>query len=174
MIADYWDSWGKPSYGILKGHTAFLGNYDECKNLKTTIVGDTKFCIYAVKMNITYTRNQQDTEVCLTSNCSVERNATYPVDIKLAYATPQHVLQMSSVMYCQLWTSILFTQSTVIICLVMRPILLARCSVMLTTQLYLVLKHTLNMIVKPFHSTTLFLLFFQPNNHHQLLKQLLA
>ena len=86
MIADYWDSWGKPSHGILKGHTAFLGNYDECVNLKTTIVGDTKFCIYAVKMNVINTRktaNEQDVAVCLTPDCSVERNTTYPVDIKI-------------------------------------------------------------------------------------------
>ena len=48
-MAQYWDSWGKPSDGILYGHTVFLGYYDECIDLKNTLVGKTKYCIYAIE-----------------------------------------------------------------------------------------------------------------------------
>ena len=34
LMAQYWDSWGKLSDGMLYGHTAFLGYYDECIDLK--------------------------------------------------------------------------------------------------------------------------------------------
>ena len=90
LIADYWDSWGKPSHGILKGHTAFLGYYDECINLKNTAVGDTKFCIYAVKMNVNHlhTPSSQQDEVCLTSDCSTVKNTTNSVDIKIGVCYP--------------------------------------------------------------------------------------
>ena len=42
LMARYWDSWSKPSDGILTGHTTFLGYYDECINLKNTDLGDMK------------------------------------------------------------------------------------------------------------------------------------
>ena len=38
LMAQYWDSWGKPSDGMLYGHTAFLDYYDECIDLKNTPV----------------------------------------------------------------------------------------------------------------------------------------
>jgi len=41
-MAHYWDSWGKPSDGLLTGHTTFLGYYDKCTNLKNTDLGDMK------------------------------------------------------------------------------------------------------------------------------------
>ena len=50
LMARYWDSWGKPSDGILTGHTTFLGYYDECINLKNTDLGDMKYCIYPMVM----------------------------------------------------------------------------------------------------------------------------
>ena len=50
LMAHYWDSWGKPSDGILTGHTTFLGYYDECINLKNTDLGDMKYCVYPILM----------------------------------------------------------------------------------------------------------------------------
>ena len=43
LMAQFWDSWGKPSEGILYGHTAFLGYYDECMDLKNTAVGEISY-----------------------------------------------------------------------------------------------------------------------------------
>ncbi|XP_065887197.1 nose resistant to fluoxetine protein 6-like [Dysidea avara] len=88
LMAEYWDSWGKPNHGILKGHTAFLGYYDECMNLKKTAIGDTRFCLYAVKMNIGILHNYQD-EVCLTDDCSNGRNLTSSVNIKIGVCYPE-------------------------------------------------------------------------------------
>ena len=50
-MAHYWDSWGKPSDGILSGYTTFLGYYDECIDLKNTDLGDMKYCIYPMVMD---------------------------------------------------------------------------------------------------------------------------
>ena len=50
LMARYWDSWGKPSDGILTGHTTFLGYYDECINLKNTDLSDMRYCIYPMVM----------------------------------------------------------------------------------------------------------------------------
>ena len=52
LMLRYWDSWGKPSHGILEGHTSYLGYYDECINLKGTDYGETDYCIYVMQMNI--------------------------------------------------------------------------------------------------------------------------
>jgi len=40
LMAQFWNSWGKPSDGIVYGHTAFLGYYDECMDLNNTPVGE--------------------------------------------------------------------------------------------------------------------------------------
>ncbi|XP_065917929.1 nose resistant to fluoxetine protein 6-like [Dysidea avara] len=87
VMAAYWDSWGKPSHGILKGHTVFLGNYDECRNLKDTTVGETKYCIYAVHMktnSLLKPANLED-DVCLSSDC-METNKS--IDIKVGVCYP--------------------------------------------------------------------------------------
>ena len=52
LMAQYWDSWGKPSDGIVYGHTTFLGYYDGCMDLKNTPVGETNYCIYTMQLNI--------------------------------------------------------------------------------------------------------------------------
>ena len=73
LMAQFWDSWGKPSEGILYGHTAFLGYYDECMDLKNTAVGETSYCIYEMKMSFIAAHNTSrpvEDEVCYSSNCS--------------------------------------------------------------------------------------------------------
>ena len=72
LMAQFWDSWGKPSEGILYGHTAFLGYYDECMDLKNTAVGKTSYCIYGMKMSFSAAHNTSgfEDEVCYSSNCS--------------------------------------------------------------------------------------------------------
>ena len=73
LMAQFWDSWGKPSEGILYGHTAFLGYYDECMDLKNTAVGETSYCMYEMKMSFIATHNASrpvEDEVCYSSNCS--------------------------------------------------------------------------------------------------------
>jgi len=90
LMANYWDSWGKPNHGILKGHTAFLGYYDECINLKNTAIGDTKFCTYAMKMDVHHLfvpASQQD-KVCLSSDCPTGKNTTNSIDIKIGVCYP--------------------------------------------------------------------------------------
>jgi len=51
LVAQYWDSWGKPSDGIVYGRTIFIGYYDECMDLKNTPVGETNYCIYAMQLH---------------------------------------------------------------------------------------------------------------------------
>ena len=75
LMARYWDSWGKPSDGILTGHTTFLGYYDECINLKNTDLGDMKYCIYPMVMdtNITQRSSESEDGVCHSSEGSDTR-----------------------------------------------------------------------------------------------------
>jgi len=70
-MVEYWDSWGKPSHGILKGHTMFLGYYDECINLKDTAIGKTKYCIYTVevKLNSSLKPANLKEDACLSLDC---------------------------------------------------------------------------------------------------------
>ena len=70
-MVEYWDSWGKPSHGILKGHTMFLGYYDECINLKDTAIGKTKYCIYTVqvKLNSSLKPFNLEEDACLSLDC---------------------------------------------------------------------------------------------------------
>ena len=67
LMAYYWDSWGKPSDGLLTGHTTFLGYYDECVGLKNTALGETKYCIYSMNMetNISLTNRADSFKRCL-------------------------------------------------------------------------------------------------------------
>ena len=73
LMAQFWDSWGKPSEGILYGHTVFLGYYDECMDLTKTAVGETSYCIYGMKMSFSAAHNTSgpfEDEVCYSSSCS--------------------------------------------------------------------------------------------------------
>ena len=78
LMGQYWDSWGKPSDGIVYGYTTFLGYYDECIDLKKTAVGETSYCVYAMEMNITTVYNPSDSqdEVCYSSDCLVPINTS--------------------------------------------------------------------------------------------------
>lgn len=40
----YFDSWGKPGPGILDGNNEYWGYYEECVDLKKTILGEMDFC----------------------------------------------------------------------------------------------------------------------------------
>jgi len=68
----YWDSWGKPSHGVLEGHTSYLGYYDECVNLKDTDFGETDYCIYGMQMNISIVPTPVPIQVgvCFPSACT--------------------------------------------------------------------------------------------------------
>ena len=91
LMAYYWDSWGKPSDGILTGHTTFLGYYDECTDLKNTALGDTKFCIYSMNMeiNISLTNSPYlSNDVCTSSECPNLVNRSSVIDIKIGVCYP--------------------------------------------------------------------------------------
>ena len=77
LMLRYWDSWGKPSHGILEGHTSYLGYYDECINLKDTDFGETDYCIYAMQMNISTIQTPIPIQVgvCFPSACSSQEFA---------------------------------------------------------------------------------------------------
>ena len=77
LMLRYWDSWGKPSHGILEGHTSYLGYYDECINLKDTDFGETDYCIYAMQMNISTIQAPIPIQVgvCYPSACSSQEFA---------------------------------------------------------------------------------------------------
>jgi len=89
-LAQYWDSWGKPSDGIVYGHTAFLGYYDECMDLKNTPVGETNYCIYTMQMNITafYSPSESQDEVCHSLDCPVPINTSVCSNIQVGVCYP--------------------------------------------------------------------------------------
>ena len=89
LMAYYWDSWGKPSDGILIGHTTFLGYYDECIDLKNTAVGETKYCIYSMNMKTILTDTTYPSkDVCLSSDCPTPLNVSSSIDIKVGICYP--------------------------------------------------------------------------------------
>ncbi|XP_065897349.1 nose resistant to fluoxetine protein 6-like [Dysidea avara] len=90
LMAQYWDSWGKPSDGIVYGHTTFLGYYDECMDLKNTPVGETNYCIYTMQMNITtfYNPSEYQDEVCYSSDCPIPINTSVSSNIQVGVCYP--------------------------------------------------------------------------------------
>ena len=90
LMARYWDSWGKPSDGILTGHTAFLGYYDECISLKNTDLGDMKYCIYPMVMDINIAQKPRESEngVCHSSNCPLPVNTSSVLNVKVGVCYP--------------------------------------------------------------------------------------
>ena len=88
-MAYYWDSWGKPSDGILTGHTTFLGYYDECIDLKNTAVGETKYCYYSMNMDTILTDTTYPSkDVCSSSECPTPLNVSSSIDIKVGICYP--------------------------------------------------------------------------------------
>ena len=88
LMAYYWDSWGKPSDGILTGHTTFLGYYDECIDLKNTAMGETKYCIYSMIMEINASLTNAAEGVCISSECSAPVNKLSVINIKVGVCYP--------------------------------------------------------------------------------------
>ena len=90
LMARYWDSWGKPSDGILTGHTTFLGYYDECINLKDTDLGDMKYCVYPMVMdtNIMQRSSESEDGVCHSSNCPMSVNTSSVLNVKVGVCYP--------------------------------------------------------------------------------------
>ena len=90
LMARYWDSWGKPSDGILTGHTTFLGYYDECINLKNTDLGDMKYCIYPMVMDTNIMQRSIESEdgVCHSSNCPMSVNTYSVLNVKVGVCYP--------------------------------------------------------------------------------------
>ena len=88
LMAYYWDSWGKPSDGILTGHTAFLGYYDECIDLKNTAMGETKYCIYSMIMETNTSLTNAAEGVCISSECSAPVNKSSVINIKVGVCYP--------------------------------------------------------------------------------------
>ena len=90
LMAHYWDSWGKPSDGILTGHTTFLGYYDECMNLKNTDLGDMKYCIYPMIMvtNVMQRPSESEDGVCHSSNCPMPVNTSTELNVKVGVCYP--------------------------------------------------------------------------------------
>ena len=88
LMAYYWDSWGKPSDGILTGHTTFLGYYDECIDLKNTAMGETKYCIYSMIMETNASLTNAAEGVCISSECSAPVNKSSVINIKVGVCYP--------------------------------------------------------------------------------------
>ena len=91
VMAYFYDSWGKPSDGILTGHTTFLGYYDECINLKNTVLGETRYCIYSMNMetNISLTNSPcPSKDVCTSFECPNAVNRSSLIDIKVGVCYP--------------------------------------------------------------------------------------
>ena len=91
LMAYYWDSWGKPSDGILTGHTTFLGYYDECIDLKNTVLGETKYCIYSMIMETNTSLNDTADSlkgVCISPECPASVNMSSVIDIKVGVCYP--------------------------------------------------------------------------------------
>ena len=90
LMAYYWDSWGKPSDGILTGHTTFLGYFDECINLKNTALGRTMYCIYSMTMetNNLSSNSASSKGVCPSAGCSAPVNMSSLTDIKVGVCYP--------------------------------------------------------------------------------------
>ena len=70
----------------MKGHTEFLGYYDECINLKKkcTVVGETKFCIFSVHVNSSLKHGNLEGDVYLSSNC-IETNESISINIAVCF-----------------------------------------------------------------------------------------
>ena len=70
---------------MLYGHTAFLGYYDECMDLKNTPVGKTKYCVYTMQMDVTtfYNPSEAQDEVCYSSDCRVPINTSVSSNIQV-------------------------------------------------------------------------------------------
>ena len=90
LMAYYWDSWGKPSDSLLTGHTTFLGYYDECMNLKNTDLGDMKYCIYPMVMDINIMQSPSEFMhgVCHSMDCPVAINASTLLNVKVGVCYP--------------------------------------------------------------------------------------
>ena len=91
LMAYYWDSWGKPSDGILTGDTTFLGHYDECINLKNTALEEMKYCIYSMIMETnTSLISPADSSdgVCSSNECPVPISMSSVTDIKVGICYP--------------------------------------------------------------------------------------
>ena len=91
LMAYYWDSWGIPSDGIFTGHTTFLGYYDECIDLKNTALGETKYCIYSMKMETDISLSHvasPSKQICPSSKCSTPVKTSSVTDIKVGICYP--------------------------------------------------------------------------------------
>ena len=91
LMAYYWDSWGKPSDGILTGHTTFLGYYDECIDLRNTALKETKYCIYSMIMETDFSLSDttdSTKHVCSSSECPTSVNMSAVINIKVGVCFP--------------------------------------------------------------------------------------
>ena len=78
-MGQYLDSWGKPSDGIVYGHTTFLGYYDECMDLKNK----KQAVVYT-----SYNPSESQDEVCYSSDCPVLINASVSSNIEVGVCYP--------------------------------------------------------------------------------------
>ena len=109
LMAYYWDSWGKPSDGILTGDTTFLGHYDECINLKNTALGRMKYCLYSMIMdtNTSLTSPADSFEgVCSSIECPIPINISSAIDIKVGICYPS---QCSSTEFATVLSTMVIT-----------------------------------------------------------------
>ena len=109
LTAYYWDSWGKPSDGILTGDTTFLGHYDECIDLKNTVLGEMKYCLYSMIMetNASMTNPADSSEgICSSNECPVPINISSATDIKVGICYPS---QCSSTEFATVLSTIVIT-----------------------------------------------------------------
>ena len=109
LMAYYWDSWGKPSDGILTGDTIFLGHYDECINLKNTALGEMKYCLYSMIMetNASLTSPLDSSEgVCSSNECPVSTEMSSTAVIKVGTCYPS---QCSSTEFATVLSTMVIT-----------------------------------------------------------------
>ena len=80
----FFDSWGKPESGILYGNDEYWGYYQECIDLKDTVIGETDFCTFSFIAKLYPTKSTSTgvpyvfpfkLSLCLPHSCSTAEYA---------------------------------------------------------------------------------------------------
>ena len=91
----FFDSWGKPEPGIMYGNDEYWGYYQECIDLKETVIGETDFCTFSfiskfyptksTSTGVPYTFPNK-VSLCLPHSCTTAEYASV-IDLALIEAT---------------------------------------------------------------------------------------
>ncbi|XP_065899321.1 nose resistant to fluoxetine protein 6-like [Dysidea avara] len=91
----FFDSWGKPEPGIMYGNDEYWGYYQECIDLKETVIGETDFCTFSFISKFYPTKSTSTgvpytfpfkVSLCLPHSCTTAEYASV-IDLALIEAT---------------------------------------------------------------------------------------